>query len=259
MVHAPATVGNLLGTVNSAGGCRSTPAGDPGTLLTVLRRIIGSGRALPPFMKIKSAVFTVSAPGLASCPPAFRPEFAFIGRSNVGKSSLINALAGQKDLALVSNTPGKTKLINFFLMNGAWSLVDLPGYGHAQGGKAVHAGFERLIVDYLTGRPTLARVFVLIDSRLPPQAIDLEFIEWLGAQALPFALVFTKSDKQSAGATSGSVARFIQQLPRAGVAEPRHFITSSKTQQGRGELLQFIEQLLADAKPGTRLQASLRP
>jgi GTP-binding protein len=210
-------------------------------------------------MKIKSAVFTVSAPGLASCPPVFRPEFAFIGRSNVGKSSLINALAAQRDLALVSNTPGKTKLINFFLFNGNWSLVDLPGYGHAQGGKAIHAGFERLIVDYLTGRSTLAQVFVLIDSRLPPQAIDLEFIEWLNEHTVPFALVFTKSDKQSASATSGSVARFMSHVPRQGTEPVPHFITSSKTQQGRVELLKFIEQILTTAKPAARLQAAIRP
>ena len=210
-------------------------------------------------MKIKSAVFTQSAPGLAACPPTLRPEFAFIGRSNVGKSSLINALAGQSGLALVSNTPGKTKLINFFLINGAWSLVDLPGYGHAKGAKGVQAGFEKLIVDYLTQRSTLAQVFVLIDSRLPPQAIDLEFLEWLGGQAVPHALVFTKSDKQSASATAGSVARFLQHLPSPSGQPPRHFITSSQTQQGRKELLAFIEQRLAAAKPAARLQAALRP
>jgi GTP-binding protein len=210
-------------------------------------------------MKIKSAVFTVSAPGLASCPPAFRPEFAFIGRSNVGKSSLLNLLAGQRNLALVSNTPGKTKLINFFLLNGAWSLVDLPGYGHAQGAKDVQAGFERLIVDYLTRRTTLARVFVLIDSRLPPQAIDLEFLEWLAGQSVPFALVFTKADKQSATATAASAARFLQHIPRHGAEPPRHFVTSAKTQQGRTELLAYIGQMLADAKPAARLQAAIRP
>ncbi len=210
-------------------------------------------------MKIKSAVFTKSAPALAACPPAFRPEFAFIGRSNVGKSSLINLLAGQQGLALVSNTPGKTKLINFFLFNGTWHLVDLPGYGHAKGTKSVQAGFERLIVDYLTQRPTLAQVFVLIDSRLPPQAIDLEFLEWLAGQALPFALVFTKADKQSASATAGSTAQFLQRLPRRDAGTARHFITSAKTKQGCGELLAFIEQSLAAAKPAARLQAALRP
>lgn len=210
-------------------------------------------------MKIKSAVFTLSAPSLALCPPALQLEFAFIGRSNVGKSSLINTLASQRDLALVSNTPGKTKLINFFLLNGTWSLVDLPGYGFAEGVKSVEAGFAQLIVDYLTQRPTLAQVFVLIDSRLPPQAIDLEFLEWLGKEAVPYALVFTKSDKQSASATASSVARFLRHVTPAGTVPPRHFITSSKTQQGRSELLTFIEQVLAENKSATRLQTALRP
>jgi GTP-binding protein len=209
-------------------------------------------------MKIKSAVFTLSAPSLSACPPALRPEFAFIGRSNVGKSSLINTLAGQRDLALVSNTPGKTKLLNFFLINGTWSLVDLPGYGFAEGVKSVEAGFAQLIVDYLTQRPTLAQVLVLIDSRLPPQAIDLEFLEWLGKEGVPYALVFTKSDKQSASATSRSVAQFLRHVTLPGTEPPRHFITSSKTQQGRSELLTFIEQVLAENKSATRLQAALR-
>lgn len=210
-------------------------------------------------MKITSAAFTASAPGLSACPPSLRPEFAFIGRSNVGKSSLINTLAGQRDLALVSNTPGKTKLLNFFLINGTWSLVDLPGYGFAEGVKSVEAGFAQLIVDYLTQRPTLAQVLVLIDSRLPPQAIDLEFLEWLGKEGVPYALVFTKSDKQSASATSRSVAQFLRHVTPPGTEPPRHFITSSKTQQGRSELLTFIEQVLAENKSATRLQAALRP
>jgi GTP-binding protein len=196
------------------------------------------------FMKIKSAVFTVSAPGLASCPPAFRPEFAFIGRSNVGKSSLINLLTEQRKLAMVSNTPGKTKLINFFLINGAWSLVDLPGYGHAHGTKGVQAGFERLIVDYLTERTTLACVFVLIDSRLPPQAIDLEFIEWLAGHPVRFALVFTKADKQSATATTASIGQFMQRVAGRRPEPPPIFVTSSTTKLGRSELLKFIEQSL---------------
>jgi GTP-binding protein len=210
-------------------------------------------------MKIKSAVFSVSAPGLAACPPALRPEFALIGRSNVGKSSLLNTLTGQSGLALVSNTPGKTKLINFFLINGAWSLVDLPGYGHAQGVKSVEAGFAQLIVDYLTQRPTLACVFVLIDSRLAPQAIDLEFLGWLAKQAVPHALVFTKADKQSATATARSVGQFLRHITPSGAEPPRHFITSSKTKEGRSAMLTFIEQALVTAQPAARLQAALRP
>jgi GTP-binding protein len=209
-------------------------------------------------MKIKSAVFTVSAPAFASCPPAFRPEFAFIGRSNVGKSSLINLLAEQKGLAMVSNTPGKTKLINFFLINGAWSLVDLPGYGYAKVLKPAHEGFERIIVDYLTQRTALACVFVLIDSRLPPQAIDLEFLAWLEEQAVPFALVFTKADKHSTSALASSTALFLQRATRRGADAPKHFTTSAKTKQGRNELLNFIEQRLVASPHHSRLLAPLR-
>jgi GTP-binding protein len=197
-------------------------------------------------MKIKSADFTVSAPDLPSCPPAFRPEFAFIGRSNVGKSSLINLLTERRQLALVSNTPGKTKLINFFLINGAWSLVDLPGYGYANVDKSTQEGFQRAIIDYLTQRATLACVFVLIDSRLPPQAIDLEFVEWLATNSpAPFALVFTKSDKQSATATQANVGQFKQRVAHARAVLPKIFTTSSKTKAGRTELLAFVEQTLA--------------
>ncbi len=208
-------------------------------------------------MKIKSAVFSKSAPGLAACPPAFRPEFAFIGRSNVGKSSLINLLAEQKSLAMVSNTPGKTKLINFFLINSAWSLVDLPGYGYAKVLKPAHEGFERLIVDYLTQRAALACVFVLIDSRLPPQAIDLEFLAWLAEQSVQFALVFTKADKQSASAIASSTALFLQRVARRGADAPKHFTTSAKTKLGRNELLNYIEQQLAASPHHSRLLAPL--
>ncbi len=195
-------------------------------------------------MKIKSAVFTVSAPDFPSCPPAFRPEFAFIGRSNVGKSSLINLLTEQKQLAKVSDTPGKTKLMNFFLINNVWSLVDLPGYGYAHVSKADRAGFQRAIMDYLTERTTLAGVFVLIDSRLPPQAIDLEFLEWLAGYPVPFALVFTKADKQSASATQTSIGLFQKQFALRGGKRPQIFITSAKTKAGRTELLAFIGQTL---------------
>ncbi len=200
-------------------------------------------------MKIKSAVFTVSAPDLATCPPVFRPEFAFIGRSNVGKSSLINLLTEQRQLAMVSNTPGKTKLINFFLINGAWSLVDLPGYGHAHAAKSTREDFQRAIMDYLTQRPTLAGVFVLIDSRHSPQTIDLEFVEWLAANSpAPFALVFTKTDKQSAAATQNNQAQFMRHLPRRSGEPPKQFSTSAKTKHGRTELLDFIAQTLASRR-----------
>src|SRR5450432_379713 len=145
-------------------------------------------------MKIKSAVFDVSAPDLESCPRWALPEFAFIGRSNVGKSSLINMLAERRELAKVSVTPGKTKLINFFVINDRWSLVDLPGYGYAEVAKKERNEFNKSVGDYLGERKNIYCVFVLIDSRLPPQRIDLEFLEWLVGRAVPFALVFTKMD-----------------------------------------------------------------
>ncbi len=146
-------------------------------------------------MQIRSAIFQSSAPDLASCPESDRSEIAFIGRSNVGKSSLINMLTGQKGLAKVSATPGKTKLINFFLINDRWHLVDLPGYGYAKVSQRDRGTFSIAIAEYLEDRPNLQHVFVLIDSRLPPQAIDLEFLEWMTARARPFSLVFTKADK----------------------------------------------------------------
>ena len=149
-------------------------------------------------MKIKSATFITSARGLADCPVWDRPEFAFIGRSNVGKSSLINLLANQHSLAKVSATPGKTRLLNFFLMNDSWSLVDLPGYGFAKAAKAEKFDFNQMAGDYLEQRENLRRVFVLIDSRHPPQRIDVDFTTWLGGSGVPFSLIFTKADKQSA-------------------------------------------------------------
>jgi len=210
-------------------------------------------------MKIKSAVFTVSAPDLASCPPALRPEFAFIGRSNVGKSSLINLLAERRQLAMVSNTPGKTKLINFFLINDTWSLVDLPGYGYANVTKATEEGFQRAIMDYLTERPTLAGVFVLIDSRLPPQAIDLEFLDWLALHCpAPSALVFTKADKQSPTATLASIGQFLERMARSRHGPQQHFTTSSKSKQGRKELLDHMAAVLAKAPKTSSARVSLR-
>lgn len=192
-------------------------------------------------MKIKSAIFEASAPDLGSCPRWTWPEFAFIGRSNVGKSSLINLICERGDLAKVSDLPGKTRLMNFFKINGDWSLVDLPGYGYAKVSQEQRADFNEAGADYLEKRDNLAWVFVLIDSRLPPQHIDLEFLAWLREVEVPFALIFTKSDKQSATATRASVATFQQTL--AGELPPV-FITSSKTKAGRVEILSFIEKAL---------------
>ena len=195
-------------------------------------------------MKIKSAVFKVSAPDFPSCPASALPEFAFIGRSNVGKSSLINLLTERRDLANVSDTPGKTKLINFFLVNNAWHLVDLPGYGYAHVSKTEHEGFQRVIVDYLERRDHIACVFVLIDSRLPPQAIDREFVDWLGGGPAPFALVFTKADKQSAGATQKNIDLFLKSMTWRRAAPRKILTTSATTKTGRTELLNFIGETL---------------
>ncbi|WP_415910548.1 ribosome biogenesis GTP-binding protein YihA/YsxC [Oleiharenicola sp. Vm1] len=195
-------------------------------------------------MKIKSATFELSAPSLAACPRRPLPEFAFIGRSNVGKSSLINLLAEKRDLAKVSDLPGKTRLMNFFTFNATWRLVDLPGYGYAHVSKQERATFNEAVADFLTGRETLRHTYVLIDSRLPPQGIDVDFLAWLGDERVPFSLVFTKADKQSKSATHTAIDRFRQAALRDQPAEPTIFITSSKTKDGRGDLLQHIASLL---------------
>jgi GTP-binding protein len=197
-------------------------------------------------MKIKSALFEVSAPDLAACPKSELPEFPFIGRSNVGKSSLINLLCERKDLAKVSGTPGKTKLINFFRMNGQWTLVDLPGYGYAHVGKQQRAEFNEAVAGYLQNRKNIICVFVLIDSRLPPQRIDLEFINWLGSCEVPFVLVFTKTDKQSAAQLQANLELFKQTAFADWEEAPRTFASSSKTKQGRTDILNFIEKTLSE-------------
>ncbi len=197
-------------------------------------------------MKIKSAVFDVSAPDLKSCPNWALPEFAFIGRSNVGKSSLLNMLVERRELAKVSVTPGKTKLINFFIINDTWSLVDLPGYGFAAVGQKVRDEFNQAVSDYLEKRKNIFCVFALIDSRLPPQRIDLQFVQWLGGCGVPFVLVFTKADKQSVARSQANIDLFKQAMAE-GLAElPPIFLSSAKTKGGRQEILNFIQQSLAD-------------
>ena len=163
-------------------------------------------------MEITSAKFVVSNSRADMCPDGNLPEYAFIGRSNVGKSSLINMLTNHSKLAMTSSTPGKTLLINHFLINNSWYLVDLPGYGYAQRGKKVMENIKNLIQHYVLERIQMTCLFVLVDSRLEPQKIDLQFIEWLGENSVPFALVFTKSDKQSAGKTKQNVERFLDTL-----------------------------------------------
>jgi GTP-binding protein len=191
-------------------------------------------------MQIKSAEFITSASSLAECPAWGHPEFAFIGRSNVGKSSLINLLAMRHSLAKVSATPGKTRLLNFFLMNGSWCLVDLPGYGFAKVNKGEKFDFNERAGDYLEQRPNLRRVFVLIDSRHPPQRIDLDFIEWLGGVGPAYSLVFTKTDKQSPGKTRAAVALFLETLAPRVPEVPEVLTSSTKTRDGRADILRVI-------------------
>jgi GTP-binding protein len=198
-------------------------------------------------VKIHSAEFEVSAPDLRSCPKWALPEFAFIGRSNVGKSSLINLLTERKDLAKVSDAPGKTQLINFFAVNGTWCLVDLPGYGYAAVAKQRRIEFNEAVADFLSGRRNLKYVFVLIDSRLPPQPIDVEFLRWLESQGVPFALIFTKTDKQSASKVLAAVNTFKKEMSGWRADLPEIFASSSITRAGRSDILGCIESILAQS------------
>lgn len=194
-------------------------------------------------MIIKSAEFQCSNTRTDKLPEPVLPEYAFIGRSNVGKSSLINMLAQKKGLAKTSQTPGKTQLINHFLINENWQLVDLPGYGYAKTSKSNRGEWQKFISFYLRNRENLQCVFVLIDSRLEPQKIDIEFCSWLGENGLPFQLIFTKADKQSAVKTDQNIAKFRKALLAIFEEVPTHYITSSETQQGREDILNFIDDL----------------
>lgn len=192
-------------------------------------------------MLIKSAEFVVSNSRVEKCPTTGLPEYAFIGRSNVGKSSLINMLTGRKGLAMTSQKPGKTQLINHFIINKEWHLVDLPGYGYARLSKDGRDGLRRMIEDYVLERRELVCLFVLLDARLEPQKIDLEFIEWLGEESVPFALVFTKADKLSKGKLSANISAYKERLLEGWEELPPLFITSSEAHTGRDELLDYIE------------------
>jgi GTP-binding protein len=196
-------------------------------------------------MKITSAEFQTSAPNLDACPAWALREFAFIGRSNVGKSSLINLLTERRDLAKVSDLPGKTRLINFYVINRRWSLVDLPGYGFAEGRKAERESFNAAVAEFLEDRPNLARVFVLIDSRLPPQRIDLEFVQWLGRTHADYALIFTKADKHSVTQAQANIALFNAKLAEWRADPPETFLCSAKTKLGRAEILASIDATLS--------------
>lgn len=197
-------------------------------------------------MKITSATFLISNTNYKKCPNDQVPDFAFIGRSNVGKSSLINMLCNNKNLAKTSSKPGKTQLINHFsINNNQWYLVDLPGYGYARTAKSNREKWEGMIVDYLTKRENLYCVFVLIDSRLEPQKIDLEFIDWLGEHGIPFVLVFTKIDKISTVQTDKNIAAFKREMSKSWDDIPPIFKTSAVQNKGQTELLEFIENTLS--------------
>ena len=223
-------------------------------------------------MTIKTAEYIISSARVEQCPEGNLPEFAFIGRSNVGKSSLINMLTGRAGLAKTSATPGKTILINHFLVKAsppaplrgegslaavppsprrgaggeaAWYLVDLPGYGYAKRGMKQRDELQRMISGYILGREQMMNLFLLIDVRHEPQRIDLDFIEWLGENGIPFSIVFTKADKLSKGKASANVRKYLDELSKQWEELPPHFLTSSETKQGREELLDYIDEIIA--------------
>lgn len=191
-------------------------------------------------MEIASAEFICSSPKIELCPKDSRPEYAFIGRSNVGKSSLINMLVNNKKLAKTSGRPGKTQLINHFLVNETWYLVDLPGYGYAKVSKTAKQKFQKIIEDYILERPNLANLFVLIDSRHEPQKIDLEFMEWLGEAQVPFSMVFTKIDKLSGNKLNKNLKTYNKRMMQQWAELPVQFSTSAESGAGKAELLNYI-------------------
>ena len=194
-------------------------------------------------MEIKNSQFVISAPTVEKCPKDNKPEYAFIGRSNVGKSSLINMLCNHKGLAKTSATPGKTLLINLFLVNREWYLVDLPGYGYAKRSKSVQDQLQRMISSYILQRQQLVNVFVLIDIRHDPQKIDREFIDWLGVSSVPFSIVFTKADKLGPVKARQNAERWMESLRDTWDTLPPYFITSSEKKTGRQEVIDYIGQI----------------
>ena len=194
-------------------------------------------------MKIKTAEYVISSAKVEQCPNEKLHEYAFIGRSNVGKSRLINMLTNQSKLAKTSSMPGKTMLINHFLINKEWFLVDLPGYGYAKRSKKEQETLEMMISSYILDREQMTNLFLLIDSRHEPQKIDMEFMEWLGENGVPFAIVFTKADKQSKGKTLSNVSSYLKVLKKQWEELPPHFVTSAETGFGRDELLAYIEEI----------------
>lgn len=193
-------------------------------------------------MDITSAKFVMSNTELSKLPAPNMPEYAFIGRSNVGKSSLINMLCNRNSLAKISSTPGKTQLINHFIINDEWYLVDLPGYGYARVSKKDRAKWNKFTLDYLKNRPNLMGVFVLVDSRIPAQKVDLEFMEWLGNNEIPFVMVFTKIDKRASKDMNKQLSAYQKEMLKIWEFMPKYFTTSSVSKFGREQVLQFIEE-----------------
>ena len=194
-------------------------------------------------MEIKSAEFVISNTDVQKCPDGTRPEYAFIGRSNVGKSSLINMLTARKRLAMTSQKPGKTQLINHFIINNDWYLVDLPGYGYAQRGKENRENLRRIIESYILLRPQLTCLFVLLDCRHAPQKIDLEFMEWLGENEVPFAIIFTKTDKISKGRLQENLDAYRRKMLETWEELPNILTSSSENKDGREEILHYIDEI----------------
>lgn len=201
-------------------------------------------------MEIKKAEFLISSPRVEQCPNSQQVEYAFIGRSNVGKSSLINMLTGNNKLAKTSATPGKTMLINHFIVNDEWQLVDLPGYGFAKRSKKEQENLQKMITGYILQREQMANLFLLIDSRLEPQKIDLEFMEFLGEHGVPFSIVFTKADKMGKNKLACNIQLYLNRLLQDWEELPPHFITSSETRMGREEVLDYIAQINKSIKEG---------
>jgi GTP-binding protein len=199
-------------------------------------------------MVIRSAKFVISSPSIEKCPKPSLPEYAFIGRSNVGKSSLINMITGIKTLAKVSQTPGKTQIINHFLINEKWYIVDLPGYGYAKVSKTSRKLFSGMITSYIQNRENLYCLFVLIDSRLEPQKIDIKFINWLGEKQIPFALIFTKTDKINTPTLQNNIAIYKKEILNYWEELPKIFTCSAVTRIGRDEIIEYIEEINKKAK-----------
>ncbi len=199
-------------------------------------------------MEIKKSEFVISAPTVSKCPSDTKPEYAFIGRSNVGKSSLINMLCNHKNLAKTSATPGKTLLINHFIINNEWYLVDLPGYGFAKRSKSVQQKITNMITSYILQREQLINTFVLVDIRHEQQKIDREFIDWLGQSNVPFAIIFTKADKLGPVRARQNAEAWMRKLSDTWEELPPYFVTSSETKAGRDDVLGYIEQINAELK-----------